>query len=178
MRAILVGLVVGLVTGIHLLVEIVVTGLMIEHTTHTELRDKLGIVIAMRGIIALFSGCGLGDHGLQNFLAGHVAWPACDAALVGFAGKVCLRHRIDIGNVDLEAVARLRVEKRKLAIGTVEIGHGDFQRGTAANGLLQAIVKKLASDLAGIGNRIGLVARIALQCDRIGAIDIRCKCRR
>ena len=107
--AVLVGLVIRLVVGVHFLVEIIVASLMIEDTAHGEFRDQLPIVVTMRGVVALFGRGGHGDHRFKDFLAGHVARPAGQAALIGFAGQVCLRHRVDVCDVDFEAVARLRV---------------------------------------------------------------------
>ena len=83
--AVLVGLVVWLVVGVHLLVEIVIASLMIEDTAHGEFRDELHIVVTMLGVITFFGRGGHCDHRFKGFFAGHVAGPAGQTALIGFA---------------------------------------------------------------------------------------------
>ena len=61
--AVLIGLVVRLVVGVHFLVEIIVTRLMVEDTAHCEFGDQLGVVIPVCGIITT-TGSSHFDHRL------------------------------------------------------------------------------------------------------------------
>ncbi|CAI8249639.1 MAG: Uncharacterised protein [SAR116 cluster bacterium] len=59
--AVFVGLVVRLVVGVHFLVKIIVTRLMVEDTAHSKFGDQLGVVIPMCRIITA-TGSGHLDH--------------------------------------------------------------------------------------------------------------------
>lgn len=178
--AVAVGRAVGLVTGFHFLVEVVVDGLMEGHCAHGELADQLGPVVAGFGVKAAVRLRRVRDHVGDDIFAGFVSGPCGHRAVVELAFEVRAAGQVAHGRLqDVDAVFVCGCDDRKIRVAAVVVGqHLRFEFGrvgaaiTLARQLLQAVMQDVTCDLTRVGRRIGHIALVTFQGHRERAVGV------